>query len=81
MASLSYVYHLVEEDRWREGRGEGYLPRTFDADGFIHATKEAHLLLPVANHFYTGLFVARSDVRWWVSEQLILRTRIIGVGT
>lgn len=50
----SYIYHLVQEDKWKEAGGEGYLPPTYAADGFIHATKEAQLLLPVANHFYTG---------------------------
>lgn len=55
--AAAYIYHLVEESRWKEAGAEGYLPRTYEADGFIHATKEAELLLPVANHFYTG----RSD--------------------
>jgi uncharacterized protein (DUF952 family) len=41
-----------------------YKPSTFDQDGgFIHATKEAHMLLGVANHFY------KSDP----SEYLLLR--------
>lgn len=50
----SYIYHLVQEAKWKEAGGEGYLPPTYAADGFIHATKEGNLLLPVANHFYTG---------------------------
>lgn len=48
------IYHLVEEDRWREAGGEGYLPPTYDADGFIHACHLAPHLLPVANNFYKG---------------------------
>lgn len=51
----SYIYHLVQEAKWKEAGGEGYLPPTYAADGFIHATHEGHLLLPVANHFYRGL--------------------------
>ena len=53
MASC-YIYHLVEETRWRATDAEGYRPPTYDADGFIHATKEAELLVPIANQFYTG---------------------------
>ncbi|CAM9889344.1 unnamed protein product [Pylaiella littoralis] len=56
----SYIYHLVQEAKWKEAGGEAYLPPTYAADGFIHATKEAQLLLPVANHFYTdvpGIFI------------------------
>lgn len=52
----SYIYHLVQEAKWKDAGAEGYLPPTYAADGFIHATKEGHLLLPVANHFYTGWF-------------------------
>lgn len=48
------IYHLVEEDRWRKAGGEGYLPPTYEADGFIHACHLALHLLPVANYFYTG---------------------------
>ncbi|CAB1108646.1 unnamed protein product [Ectocarpus sp. CCAP 1310/34] len=51
----NYIYHLVQRARWQDAGGDGYLPPTYEADGFIHATKEAGLLLPVANHFYTGL--------------------------
>lgn len=32
--------------------GRAYYPSTYEADGFIHLTKEAGLLLGVANHFY-----------------------------
>ncbi|CAN0585263.1 unnamed protein product, partial [Ectocarpus sp. 12 AP-2014] len=50
------IYHLVQGARWKDAGEDGYLPPTYEADGFIHATKEAGLLLPVANHFYTGLY-------------------------
>lgn len=53
----NYIYHLVQGARWKDAGGDGYLPPTYEADGFIHATKEAGLLLPVANHFYTGVDV------------------------
>lgn len=49
------IYHLVEEDRWRKAGGEGYLPPTYEADGFIHACHLALHLLPVANYFYTDV--------------------------
>lgn len=51
----SHIYHLVEEARWRDAGAEGYRPPTYATDGFIHATREAELLIPVANHFYTGI--------------------------
>eukprot|EP00903_Cladosiphon_okamuranus_P006599 g6446.t1 len=50
-----YIYHLVQEAKWKATGGEGYLPPTYEADGFIHATREAQLLLPVANHFYADV--------------------------
>lgn len=51
------LYHLVQQGLWQECKAEGrpYVPPTYEADGFIHLTKEPHLLLPVANHFYTGV--------------------------
>lgn len=54
MSGSSCIYHLVEEARWKAATTEGYLPPTYAEDGFVHATKEGSLLLPVANHFYTG---------------------------
>jgi uncharacterized protein (DUF952 family) len=32
--------------------GADYLPEAFDQDGFIHCTREAEVLLKVANAFY-----------------------------
>lgn len=48
------LYHLVQKELWQEAKGAGkpYYPPTYEADGFIHLTKEADLLLGVANHFY-----------------------------
>jgi Protein of unknown function (DUF952) len=39
---------------WRQckEKSEPYYPPTYQQDGFIHLTKEAAVLLPVANHFY-----------------------------
>ncbi|CAN0027261.1 unnamed protein product [Scytosiphon promiscuus] len=51
----NYIYHLVEEAKWREAGSEGYFPPTFEADGFIHATRAPEHLLPVANHIYTDV--------------------------
>ena len=51
----NYIYHLAEEDRWKAAGAEGYLPAKYEADGFIHATKEPHLvLLLIANRFQSG---------------------------
>eukprot|EP00892_Ulva_mutabilis_P010986 jgi/Ulvmu1/825/UM010_0199.1 len=49
-----YLYHLVPADQWITAREERqpYFPPSYDQDGFIHLTKKAELLLPVANHFY-----------------------------
>ncbi|KAI8464687.1 MAG: hypothetical protein J3K34DRAFT_439610 [Monoraphidium minutum] len=51
------LYHLVQSDLWAACKAGGapYYPPTYASDGFIHLTKEAALLLPVANHFYTGV--------------------------
>lgn len=54
----TFIYHLVEEVLWKAAvtSGQGYFSPTYDADGFIHAMhpEGTHLLLSVANHFYTG---------------------------
>lgn len=49
-----YLFHLVPADQWTTVREERqpYFPPSYDQDGFIHLTKKAELLLPVANHFY-----------------------------
>ena len=49
-----FLYHLVPKSQWSDcqGRCTPYYPATYTQDGFIHLTKEASLLLPVANHFY-----------------------------
>ncbi|CBJ31421.1 conserved unknown protein [Ectocarpus siliculosus] len=78
-----YIYHLVQGARWKDAGGDGYLPPTYEADGFIHATKEAGLLLPVANHFYTdvpGSFIClridttvlKSEVRFEPGESALI---------
>lgn len=51
---MTYLYHLVPASAWTECKAcsSPYFPPTYRHDGFIHLTKEAELLLPVANHFY-----------------------------
>lgn len=48
------IYHIVDRTKWEKAQALSYyLPDTFEADGFIHAsTKEQ--ILPVANRFYAG---------------------------
>ena len=51
------LYHLVQAGIWASLKEKGaatYTPPTYDADGFIHLTRDADLLLGVANHFYKG---------------------------
>ena len=54
-----YLYHLVEEARWRQVTAAGeqavYYPPTYQQDGFTHATANLSKLLQVANHFYTAI--------------------------
>ncbi|CAN0046434.1 unnamed protein product [Phaeothamnion confervicola] len=45
------IFHLVEKSVWQNAKND-YTPATYKQDGFIHATAEPGLLLPVANHFY-----------------------------
>ena len=54
----SRIFHLVQEPLWQDAKRSAeqqYLPPTYDADGFIHATADKDLLLGVANHFYRGV--------------------------
>jgi uncharacterized protein (DUF952 family) len=52
------IFHLVEVAVWKECKNADvpskidYLPATYEADGFIHATGEANMLLNVANMFF-----------------------------
>lgn len=51
-----FIYHMVEEDRWRPhaaAGAAGYLPLAYAEEGFIHCSVE-NLVLPVANHFLKG---------------------------
>eukprot|EP00879_Flechtneria_rotunda_P024787 GHRR01026300.1.p1 GENE.GHRR01026300.1~~GHRR01026300.1.p1 ORF type:complete len:147 (+),score=24.36 GHRR01026300.1:97-537(+) len=51
------LYHLVQKSLWESCKagGKSYYPPTYEADGFIHLTKEAPLLLSIANHFYQSV--------------------------
>lgn len=68
------LYHLIQQGLWESCKAEQrpYFPPTYEADGFIHLTKEAPLLLPVANHFYTSVpgpfLVLQIDSRMLTSE-------------
>lgn len=59
MSGSNKIYHmcllnnfLEQTNNAEDGTGT-YFPPTYGVDGFIHATKEATLLLDIANHFYT----------------------------
>ena len=52
---MSLIYHLAAAERWREWPAEkAYLPAEYAADGFVHCTAGAELMLQVANRFYQG---------------------------
>lgn len=82
----SFIYHLVEEARWKTATAtgsSGYLAPSCAEDGFIHATKDGSMLLPVANHFYTGEneFFIKGEVQvvlcWLASLPSALAARIL----
>ncbi|MEO0574313.1 MAG: DUF952 domain-containing protein [Pseudomonadota bacterium] len=51
--SRATVYHMMSAADWQDiGIDDTYYPATFAAEGFIHATADQHLLLPIANHFH-----------------------------
>ena len=49
------LFHLVPAADWAALAGADYFPVTYESDGFTHLTKDAELLLPVANLFYTDI--------------------------
>lgn len=50
---MALIYHLAPAERWRAWpRGAAYLPAEYEADGFVHCTAGADLMLQVANRFY-----------------------------
>jgi uncharacterized protein (DUF952 family) len=51
---MSTIYCLCPQTYWQsfEGRDQ-YLPRDYEQEGFIHATKGDELLCRVANRVYT----------------------------
>jgi len=50
------IYHLAPAARWGDWpAGASYLPAEYDADGFVHCTAGAELMLRVANAFYHGV--------------------------
>ena len=48
------IYHAVQKSVWDAARAtdEGYLPSTYEQDGFIRTTHDGELLVDVLNHFY-----------------------------
>jgi len=51
--SAAYIRHIVPAPYFRAlAASAPYLPREFDADGFIHCTREPEALLHVANRHY-----------------------------
>ena len=52
-----FIYHVVEKALWENAKSSKatYLPPTYEQDGFIHATHEAALLVPILNNFYTAV--------------------------
>ena len=50
---MAYILHLVQADVFHSvAYGAAYLPVGFEADGFIHCTREPDMLLRIANSFY-----------------------------
>ena len=52
-----FIYHVVEKALWENTKSSKatYLPPTYEQDGFIHATHEAALLVPILNSYYTAV--------------------------
>lgn len=52
------LYHMTTKAEWEAAKANdcAYFPRTFDVDGFTHATDVASRLIEVANHFYQVCF-------------------------
>lgn len=52
---MNIIYCLVPKAYWEQWEGrEHYLPRDYDQEGFIHATKGDELLTKVADRVYAG---------------------------
>jgi uncharacterized protein (DUF952 family) len=50
---MSTIYFLVPRSYWEQWEGkEHYLPRDYEQEGFIHATKGEELLTKVADRVY-----------------------------
>lgn len=58
------IYHMCPKMAWdtcSTGDCNDYFPPTYDQDGFIHATQDPSMLIPIANHFYKD---APRDQEW-----------------
>jgi uncharacterized protein (DUF952 family) len=58
---MAPIYHLAPAARWAAWpQHVPYLPAEYDADGFVHCTAGAELMIAIANRFYRsapGAFV------------------------
>ena len=68
------LYHAAPKLAWDAAvrAGRPYVPETYDADGFVHATADPALLMPVLNHFYqdkAGDFVCLRMERKTLAER------------
>lgn len=52
---MSIIYCLVPQTYWSNNQGKPtYIPRDYEQEGFIHATKGADFLIKVANRVYAN---------------------------
>lgn len=50
------ILHLIPAAEYQAlAAGQPYLPKSYEADGFIHCTKEPEVMLQIANRFYKTL--------------------------
>jgi uncharacterized protein (DUF952 family) len=51
---VEMFYHIVDRAAWEQARAAGsYRPPSLDAEGFIHGSYAAQVVMP-ANNFYRG---------------------------
>ena len=52
---------MTTKVEWEAAKAKdcAYFPKTFDVDGFTHATDVANRLIEVANHFYQVIYMLK----------------------